>query len=52
MKFGIGLYYEGGPPPDVADRIGASFPIYLQKPLRQRSVVNIAEKDRFVHYRI
>jgi hypothetical protein len=47
---GIGLYYEGGPPPDVADRINASFPNYLQKPLHQRIVVDIAEKDRFVHW--
>ncbi|KAF8261171.1 hypothetical protein EI94DRAFT_1746631 [Lactarius quietus] len=41
-----GLYYEGGPPADVADRINASFPNYLQKPLHQRIVVDIAEKDR------
>ncbi|KAH9021057.1 FAD/NAD-P-binding domain-containing protein [Lactarius pseudohatsudake] len=41
-----GIYYEGGPPPDVADRINASFPNYLQKPRHQRIVVDIAEKDR------
>ena len=47
---GIGLYYEGGPSPDVADRINASFPNYLAKPLHQRIVADIAEKDRFVHF--
>ncbi|KAI0298791.1 FAD/NAD(P)-binding domain-containing protein [Multifurca ochricompacta] len=41
-----GLYYEGGPSPDVADRINASFPNYLQKPIHQRLVQSIAEKDR------
>ncbi|KAI9507262.1 FAD/NAD-P-binding domain-containing protein, partial [Russula earlei] len=41
-----GLYHEGGPPPDVADRLNASFPNYLLKPLHQRVVVDIAEKDR------
>ncbi|KAH8999821.1 FAD/NAD-P-binding domain-containing protein [Lactarius hatsudake] len=41
-----GLFFEGGPPADVGDRINASFPNYLQKPLHQRIVVDIAEKDR------
>ncbi|KAH9970112.1 FAD/NAD(P)-binding domain-containing protein [Lactifluus volemus] len=40
------LYYEGGPSPDVADRINASFPNYIQKPLHQRIVADIADKDR------
>ena len=44
----LGLYYEGGPPPDVADRINASFPNYLQKPLHRRIVVDIANDDRSV----
>src|SRR6266850_1577707 len=44
----LGLYYEGGPPPDVADRINASFPNYLQKPIHQRIVVDIANDDRSV----
>lgn len=46
--FELGLYYEGGPPPDVADRINASFPNYLQKPLHRRIVVDIEKEDRFV----
>jgi hypothetical protein len=44
----LGLYHEGGPPPDVADRINASFPNYLQKPIHQRIVVDIANDDRSV----
>jgi hypothetical protein len=43
-----GLYYEGGPPADVADRINASFPNYLQKPIHKRIVVDIANDDRSV----
>ena len=46
--FELGLYYEGGPPPDVADRINASFPNYLQKPLHRRIVVDIENEDRSV----
>ncbi|KAH9979203.1 hypothetical protein BJV74DRAFT_858549 [Russula compacta] len=51
VKHGIprvfgGLYYEGGPSPDVADRINASFPNYLQKPLHQRIVKDIAHEDK------
>ena len=45
----LGLYFEGGPPPDVADRINASFPNYLQKPLHQRIVLDIANDDKSVH---
>lgn len=44
----LGLYYEGGPPPDVADRLNASFPNYLQKPIHQRVVVDIANDDKSV----
>jgi len=40
------LYCEGGPPPDVADRINASFPNYLQKPMHQRIVEDIANDDK------
>ncbi|KAI0294206.1 hypothetical protein BC826DRAFT_1012963 [Russula brevipes] len=41
VKHGIGrvfggLYFEGGPSPDIADRINASLPNYAQKPLHQR----------------
>ena len=45
----LGLYFEGGPPPDIADRINASFPNYLQKPLHQRIVEDIAKDDKSVH---
>ena len=45
---GIGLYHEGGPPTEVADKIAASFPVYSQKPMHQRMVVEIADKDRSV----
>ncbi|KAI0271306.1 FAD/NAD(P)-binding domain-containing protein [Gloeopeniophorella convolvens] len=41
-----GLYHEGGPSPDVADRVNASFPNFLQKPIHQRLVRDIAEKDK------
>jgi len=44
----LGLYCEGGPPLDVADRINASFPSYLLKPVHQRIAVDIANDDRFV----
>jgi len=45
----LGLYFEGGPPPDIADRINASFPNYLQKPLHQRIVTDIANDDKSVY---
>jgi len=45
LVFG-GLYHEGGPSPDVADRLNASLPIYLQKPIHQRIVKDIEVKDR------
>ena len=45
----LGLYFEGGPPPDVADRINASFPNYLQKPIHQRIVADIANDDKSVY---
>ncbi|KAI0043336.1 FAD/NAD(P)-binding domain-containing protein [Auriscalpium vulgare] len=40
------LYHEGGAPPDVADRIDASFPNYLRKLVHQRFVKDIAELDK------
>ncbi|KAH9990774.1 hypothetical protein BJV77DRAFT_963198 [Russula vinacea] len=40
------VFIPKGPSPDVADRINASFSIYLQKPLHQRIVVDIANDDR------
>lgn len=44
----LGLYYEGGPPPDIADRLNASFPIYLLKPIHQKIAVDIANDDKSV----
>ena len=44
----LGLYYEGVPPPDVADRLNASFPIYLQKSIHQRIAVEIEKDDKSV----
>ena len=43
------VFIPKGPSPDVADRINASFSIYLQKPLHQRIVVDIANDDRSVN---
>lgn len=40
------LYGEGGPPVDIADRIGASFPNDLAKLLHKPLVRAIAEADR------
>ena len=45
---GLGPYCEGVPPPDVADRLNASFPIYLQKPIHKRIVVETANDDKSV----
>ncbi|KAI0041063.1 FAD/NAD(P)-binding domain-containing protein [Auriscalpium vulgare] len=39
-------YCEGGPPPDVADRIASSFPHYLMKLFYARYVQKIAELDK------
>jgi hypothetical protein len=44
----LSLYWEGGPPIDVADRINASFPNYLKKTLHQRMVIDIENEDRSV----
>ena len=41
-----GAYGEDTPPPDVSDRIGASFPNYLTKLLHQRQAPRIAEMDK------
>ncbi|KAH7922234.1 FAD/NAD(P)-binding domain-containing protein [Leucogyrophana mollusca] len=39
-------FWEGGPPTDVADRMGASFPRHLAIPLAQRLTRAIAEADK------
>ncbi|THH13418.1 hypothetical protein EW146_g6790 [Bondarzewia mesenterica] len=50
-KYGIttlleSFWSENGPPTEVADRLYASYPNYLLKPLHQRLVKTIAEKDK------
>lgn len=42
------VYWEGGPPVDVADRLTASFPHLVAVPLNQRQVRLIAEDDKCV----
>ena len=41
-----GLYEEGGPPTDVADKINASFPGLMGAALGYRSAKLIAEADK------
>ncbi|KAH7913460.1 hypothetical protein BJ138DRAFT_1146035 [Hygrophoropsis aurantiaca] len=42
----LALYWEGGPPTDVADRINASYPNHLIKLVHQRVTRQIAEADK------
>ena len=42
----VGLYWEGGPPTDVADRINASFPNNLMRLMHTRVSKDIADADR------
>ena len=44
-----GLYWEGAPPTDIADRLSASIPLKLVKLLHQRVVKSIADADRYAH---
>lgn len=46
-----GVYSEGGPPTDIADRLSASFPHYMSIGLGQRSTKAIAELDKYIPYR-
>ncbi|KAG5651879.1 hypothetical protein H0H81_007073 [Sphagnurus paluster] len=41
-----GVYSEGGPPTDVADRLSASFPHHMSVGLSQRTAKVIAELDK------
>ncbi|KAF8661622.1 hypothetical protein AX16_001296, partial [Volvariella volvacea WC 439] len=41
-----GVYSEGAPPTDIADRLGASFPNYMGIGLAQRSTQRIADLDK------
>jgi hypothetical protein len=40
------FYHENGPPTDVADRLNASFPVYLIKAMHQRVIKQVAEADK------
>lgn len=40
------LYWEGGPPTDIADRFNASFPHLMGIELNRRMVQVIAEDDK------
>ncbi|KAF7300095.1 Flavin-containing monooxygenase [Mycena kentingensis (nom. inval.)] len=40
------IYWEGGPPSDVADRLNASFPHFMAVELNRRLVEVIAEDDK------
>ena len=42
------LYCEDGPPTDIADRLNASFPHFMNIELAGRSTAQIAGLDRFV----
>jgi len=42
------LYVEGGPPTDIADRIGASVPIPLALSLHRQTVKKVAAADRHI----
>ncbi|KIJ68134.1 hypothetical protein HYDPIDRAFT_107789 [Hydnomerulius pinastri MD-312] len=42
----LALFWEGGPPTDVADRVNASFPNHLLKLVHQRVTKQIAEADK------
>lgn len=44
--FMAGLYEEGGPPTEVSDLLGASFPFPMQGELGERSVLHFAELDK------
>ncbi|KAF8345497.1 hypothetical protein F5887DRAFT_1158732 [Amanita rubescens] len=41
-----GLYCEDGPPTDIADRLSASFPHFMNIELARRSTARVAELDR------
>ncbi|KAI5892249.1 FAD/NAD(P)-binding domain-containing protein [Schizophyllum commune H4-8] len=41
-----GLYEEGGPPTEIADLLGASFPYPMQGELGARSVLHFADLDK------
>ncbi|KAG1751336.1 FAD/NAD(P)-binding domain-containing protein [Suillus paluster] len=42
----MAMFWEDGPPTDIADRVGASYPNFLIKLLHQRLTKEIAEADK------
>ena len=44
----VGVYWEGGPPTDVADMIDNSMPILYRKMIHKRITKSIADADRYV----
>ncbi|KAF8843041.1 FAD/NAD(P)-binding domain-containing protein [Paxillus ammoniavirescens] len=42
----LALFWEGGPPTDIADRVNASYPNHLLKFVHQRVTKEIAEADK------
>lgn len=42
------LWWEGVYPPDVADRVDASLPIWINEQISKRTTHEIAEADKFV----
>ncbi|KAH7888534.1 FAD/NAD(P)-binding domain-containing protein [Phlebopus sp. FC_14] len=42
----LGLFWEGGPPTDIADRVNASYPNKLVKLLHQRVAKDVADADK------
>ncbi|KAJ7648069.1 hypothetical protein FB45DRAFT_895162 [Roridomyces roridus] len=42
------VYWEGGPPTDLADRLAASFPLFMSIELKRREARLIAEDDKEV----
>jgi hypothetical protein len=45
-----GVYSEGGPPSDIADRLNASFPNFMSIGISQRTTKIIAELDKYVSF--
>lgn len=42
------LYWQGGVPTDIADRLNASFPTHIAKLLQRRVTKDIADADKYV----
>ncbi|EGO00177.1 hypothetical protein SERLA73DRAFT_52761 [Serpula lacrymans var. lacrymans S7.3] len=46
----MSIYWDGGPPTEIADRINASYPNYLLKLMHVRVTKDIAEADKVLLY--